>query len=286
MPNNSASYRSSVNSRVSAINMGKSAFRLGAVIIGAGIGAGVCLGSRLPAAHAQQAADAPSRQAIEGGVSGTAVTFTQGLNYISGASRNVLQLSDQIMQEAARQDTVVVRGPNVLPNGTVIQPLGGVGGVVQMGNMPIHRDKLERWVAQMQEHLDLARNYVDSLIVPPETQAAAAPTYEHLRTTMQLAVQHFAVLQDLSKRPQLSNGKILKQAYFLQRDMKDLDAQRKALNAIVDGTANDGTAATTVTKHTVTDENKTTNGSGSSSSTSTSTSSSSSSTSAGTSTAP
>jgi hypothetical protein len=232
--------------------------------------------------HAQETNDSQPRPAIEGGVSGTAVTFPQGLNYIRGAAQNVFDISGEIMHEAARQDTVMVRGPNVLPNGVVIQPLGGVGGVVQMGNMPIHRDKLQRWLSEMQTNLDLARNYVDSLIIPPDKQAAASATYERLRSTMQLATEHFAILQALSNTKNLPNGKILKQADWLQRDMKNLNAERKALTAIVYGSSDsdagsgNGAETTTVTKHTVTEENKTTNsgvGSSSSSSTSSSTNS-------------
>ncbi len=169
-----------------------------------------------------------SGKVLQGSVKGTAIPLEEGLSKIAVAGQMVQESCMQIMKESTRKDTIVMRGPNVLPGGVVIPALGGIGGVMQMGEMPIRRDRLVRYLNQSEETLKALQTYVDALIIPADNGAAQA-VYTELRTSMQTADESFAQLKELSSMKRLTNTKIGRAALNIHDAMSAIERHRADL---------------------------------------------------------
>lgn len=168
---------------------------------------------------------------LEGGVKGTAVPLEEGLARISVANQAIQETCMAIMKEATRKDTIVMRGPNVLPGGIVIPALGGQGGVMQMGEMPIHRNKLNKWIENNEQNVAALQTYVDALIVPPGNEEAAG-IYNDLRNSLQSAQEHLSALKELSVAKRLINTKIGREALALHDAIAAMERRRSQLAVI------------------------------------------------------
>jgi hypothetical protein len=185
-----------------------------------------------PAKDTNDHSDKPATRVLEGGIKGTAVPLSEGLSRISVAAVAVQDSCMKIMKEATRKDTVVMRGPNVLPNGTVIPALGGQGGVMQFGEMPIRKDKLQRYLDGSEQTMVALQSYVDALIVPADN-AQAQSIYSDLRFAMQNAQDHLSRLKDLSSQKRLVNVKIGREALSIHDAMTAIERDRSQLAGLI-----------------------------------------------------
>jgi hypothetical protein len=190
------------------------------------------VGSPLPARADETTKPAPLP--IEGGVKGTAVNFDQGISYIDSASMNIERAAELVIRDATRQDMVVLRGPNVLPNGTVIPQIGGVS---PMGQMPIHKNKVAGWVAASEQNLQMLQSYLDGLIIPPEKARSVEQAYTELRGVVDFASLHMQRLKDLLAEKDLSNQKIAREAFFVHDAMEDIRKRCAAISGVINGGA-------------------------------------------------
>lgn len=172
--------------------------------------------------------DAKPTRVLEGGVKGTALRLEEGLARIGLASELIEESTMKIMKESTRKDTIVVRGPNAIGNGIVLPAMGGVGGVMQFGEMPIRRDRLARFVSETEQNIAALQSYVDALIIPAE-KTEAATAYGALRTSMETAQQQLTRLKELSAPKRLVNLKIGRAAMAINNAMADIDKQRQVL---------------------------------------------------------
>jgi hypothetical protein len=180
------------------------------------------------AAGTDQAQEKKPSRVFEGGVKGTAVPFEEGLARIGAASQSVQESCVQIMKESTRKDTVVMRGPNVLPGGIVIPAIGGQGGVMQFGEMPIRRDRLERYINDTEQSIVALQSYVDALIVPSQN-TQAHETYARVRMDLQNAQDHLIRLKELASMKKLLNGRIGREALTIHDAMGAIDRSRAQL---------------------------------------------------------
>lgn len=178
-------------------------------------------------------APADTKLQIQGGIKGTAVPFTQGINYVATAAAVIKQEAEALIGEATRQDTVVVRGPNVLPGGVVIPPIGGPSGVMQLGEMPMRKKKVDRWVGDLEHNVLAMQGYVDGLIIPADQAQAAEPAYTALRAANQKAQEHLAQLKELTSSRGLSNKKIGREALAIYDAMTEIQRQQRVLSTTV-----------------------------------------------------
>ncbi len=174
-----------------------------------------------------------SPTAIHGSVRGTAVPFNQGINYVATAAVAIKQGAEQIIGEATRQDTVVVRGPNVLPGGIVIPATPSPGGVMQLGELPMRKNKLDRWISDLDHNITAMQGYIDGLIIPAEPSPSAATAYAALRAANQSAQEHLALLKELASHKTPSNKKVGRQALFIYDAMSEIEKQQRELSTSV-----------------------------------------------------
>jgi hypothetical protein len=182
-----------------------------------------------------ESADKPKGRVLEGGVKGTAVPIEEGLARIDAAGSQIQESCMQIIKEAGRKDTIVVRGPNVVGAGIVIPAIGGQGGVMQMGEMPIRRDRLERYMNNSEQSITALQSYVDALMVPNDNGKAQL-AYTDLKAQMASAQDHLSRLKELAAMKRLSNMKIGREALAIhdaiaamQRDRSQLAQMAPAL---------------------------------------------------------
>lgn len=168
---------------------------------------------------------------LEGGVKGTVLLFDEGCARITLARELIQESTTKIIKESTRKDTVVMRGPNVVGN-SVIPAFGGVGGVMQMGELPIRKERLDRYMNESEQNIAALQNYIDALQIPPDKAATLDPVYEQMRATMQDAQDHLAKLRDLSAAKRLKNGPIAKEALRIYDAMTKLEKQRNQLLAL------------------------------------------------------
>lgn len=168
---------------------------------------------------------------LEGGVKGTVLLFDEGCARITLARELIQESTTKIIKEASRKDTVVMRGPNVVGN-SVIPAFGGVGGVMQMGELPIRKERLDRYMNESEQNIAALQNYIDALQIPPDKAATLDPVHEQMRATMQDAQDHLAKLRDLSSAKRLKNGPIAKEALRIYDAMTKLEKQRNQLLAL------------------------------------------------------
>jgi hypothetical protein len=201
----------------------------------------------------EDTAPAKPTRVLEGGVRGTVLLLDEGCARITLARELIQESAEKIMKEATRKDTIVMRGPNAIGNGIVIPALGGVGGVMQMGEMPIRKDRLDRYVSESEQNIAALQNYVDALQIPAEKSPALDPVYVTIRATMDEAQLHLAKLKELSAAKRLKNGPIGKEALKIYDAMQKLEKQRGQLLALAnasntkpaENSADDTTTTTT-----------------------------------------
>lgn len=172
--------------------------------------------------------DKPTR-VLEGGVKGTVILFDEGLAKISFARELIQESTTKIMKEATRKDTIVVRGPNAIGNGIVIPAIGGVGGVMQFGEMPIRRNKLDRFIADSEQNLAALQTYVDGLVLPPGQTEPLSSTYNSMHATMAEAQAHLQILKELASQKRLANVKIGREALKIFDAMAQIEKQKSTL---------------------------------------------------------
>jgi hypothetical protein len=122
-----------------------------------------------------------------------------------------------------------MRGPNYLGNGVVIPALGGNGGVMQMGELPIRREKLNKFLSDTEQTIVVLQNNIDALQIPPDSEPALATIHGAMRTTMTEVQDHLAKLKELSQAKRLANGKIGREALKIYDAMAQLEKQRAQL---------------------------------------------------------
>jgi hypothetical protein len=169
---------------------------------------------------------------LEGHIKGTALPTDEGLARIGIATGYIQDTCERIMREATRKDTIVVRGPNVVGT-TVIPALGGAGGVMQFGEMPIRRNRLDQWVSQNEQNITALQSYVDALIIPEDKLPEVIDIFNSLRRSMQDAQDHLSILKELSAAKRLSNGKIGRQAVYIFDAMTAISKDRSQMNSIL-----------------------------------------------------
>lgn len=169
---------------------------------------------------------------LQGGVSGTAVRIDDGLTRINLADQAAQQSCEAIMKEATRKDTIVMRGPNYIGNGIVVPALGGQGGVMQMGEMPIRRERLNRYLSESEQNIIAAQSYIDGLIIPPEN-APATDAYTSLRSAMATAQEHLAQLKALSAQKRLLNKPIGRAALAVFDALTAVEKNRSELSKLL-----------------------------------------------------
>jgi hypothetical protein len=187
-----------------------------------------------PALAQEKEEDKPAKptRVLEGGVKGTVLLFDDGCARITLARELIQESTTKIMKEATRKDTVVMRGPNAIGNGIVIPALGGAGGIMQMGEMPIRRDRLERYLSESEQNIAALQSYVDALQVPSEKDEKIDAVYVSMRATMDDVQANLAKLKELSAMKRLSNGKIGKTALKIYDAMGQLEKQRSQILAL------------------------------------------------------
>lgn len=199
----------------------------------------VVLNAFIPACADEEAAkdketEKPTR-VLEGGVKGTAIMFDDGVAKIEIARTLIQESCAKIMKEATRKDTVVMRGPNAIGNGIVIPALGGAGGVMQFGDLPMRRDRLERWVTENDQNVAALQSYIDALALPADKAESMKELYASMRATMQQAQDALTQLKDLSGQKRLPNIKIGKAALRIYDAMGKLQKQRDEMLQIASG---------------------------------------------------
>jgi hypothetical protein len=200
----------------------------------------IMLGSPVLSADDDTAPAKPTR-VLEGGVKGTVLLFDDGCARITLARELIQETTTKIIKESTRKDTVVMRGPNAIGNGIVLPALGGVGGVLQMGELPIRKDRLERYMSETEQNIAALQSYVDALQIPAEKAGAMDPIFGTLRATMDEVQEHLTKLKDLSSAKRLKNGPIAKEALRIYDAMTKLEKQRGQLLALANA-ASDQTA--------------------------------------------
>lgn len=191
---------------------------------------------------------------LQGGVSGTAVRIEDGLTRINLGDQAAQQSCESIMREATRKDTIIMRGPNYIGNGIVIPALGGQGGVMQMGEMPIRRDRLNRYLSQSEQNISAAQTYIDGLIIPAENSAATT-AYTSLRSSMAVAQEHLAQLKELSAQKRLMNKPIGREALAIFDAITEVEKSRSELAKLLFSTS-DGAPGETTSASDCQDEKK------------------------------
>lgn len=170
----------------------------------------------------------PSR-VLEGGVKGTAIMLEEGLGKIGLASDVIQESTMKIVKEAMRKDTIVMRGPNVLPGGVVIPGLGGSNGVMQFGELPIRRAKLEAFLSDSEQNIKALQTYIDALILPDGISSDASQAYSELKASMEVVQDHLGKLKELSSAKKLANTRIAKEALKIHDTISDMQRQKSSL---------------------------------------------------------
>jgi hypothetical protein len=169
--------------------------------------------------------------ALQGHVQGAALLTEGGLEEIALSAEQTRTVSQQIIQEATRKDTIVVRGPNALPGGVIIPPLGGTGGVMQFGSMPVRRAKLLRFLSAQEAAFAALQSQVDALIVPDTP--AVLDSWNKLRDCVHQAGEHLQILKTCSAERNISNTAVAREALAIYDAMNALEKWRQQLDSTI-----------------------------------------------------
>lgn len=168
----------------------------------------------------------------ETGVKGTVLLFDDGVGKITLVREAIQESTKKIIKESTRKDTVVAHGPNYVGNGIVLPAIGGIGGVMQMGEMPIRKDRLDRYMSETEQNIAALQNYMDALQIPPTKASALDPVYTSMRATMDTVNAELDKLKELSAAKRLNNTKIAKAALHIYDAMTKLEKQRNQMLAL------------------------------------------------------
>lgn len=180
----------------------------------------------------------PPTRVFEGGVKGTVLLFDDGVGKITLVREAIQESTQKIIKESTRKDTVVAHPANYIGNGIVIPAIGGVGGVMQMGELPIRKDRLDRYMYETEKNIEVLQNYMDALQIPPEKAKRVDPVYTSMRDTMQTVGAELEKLKTLSGAKRLNNLKIAKSALHIYDAMNKLEKQRADLMVAADPSIN------------------------------------------------
>jgi hypothetical protein len=184
-------------------------------------------------AAATNESSAPSDKVLKGGVRGAALLTEDGLMKLGETTAELQRTSEQVMAEVTRKENIVVRGPNVLPNGVVIPAFPGPGGMIAFGDLPPRKKQLNNFVSNLAYYVELLQNEVNALIIPDDKSAAISPYWDAIRKDMDEINVRFAALKELTAGPRYENLKIGKEALKLYDRAKEIDQLRREVMKIV-----------------------------------------------------
>ena len=156
-------------------------------------------------------------QVLHGGVRGSAIRLEEGLGMIESSSRLIQNSALEVSKECTRKETTVMRGPNYIGNGIVIPALGGSGsGIVQAGELPARKDKVEAFLSTAESTMKALRTHVDGLIIPENSPEKMTNLWRGMHSSMQAAENNITAMRDIVSQVPVKKGEIK------QKDAKPL----------------------------------------------------------------
>ena len=160
--------------------------------------------------------ESSSNAILKGGIKGAALRTEDGLVKISETAEIVKETSTNIVKETTRKDTVVFRGPNY---GVVIPWVGGDGGVMKFGSLPIRRGKLDNFVRDTDSALMSLNSQMDALILPDDLTSQSMEIWNNIKTEREIAINHLTKLKELASAKKLVNLSIGREALAIYDSM-------------------------------------------------------------------
>jgi hypothetical protein len=172
------------------------------------------------------------RTLLKGGIKGAALKTEDGLIQIGETAQFASEISTRVVQEATRKDTVVFRGPNLVGN-SVIPWVGGDGGVLKFGDLPIRRNILNKLVNNIDETFLSLNSQIDALILPEIDDPSIMLTWNKLKEKRSEIETHIAELKELSSAKKLVNREIGREALAIYDGMSVLSKLSSQLFEII-----------------------------------------------------
>lgn len=176
---------------------------------------------------------APFSSSLKGGVRGAALLTEDGLKKLGETSKELDHATLLIMGEVTRKEMVQVRGPNVLPNGIVIQPVPSPSGMAAAGPLPPRKRQLRLFMREITYQAQLLRNEVNALIIPDDKQSLISEPWAQIRDAMFRIESHLARLQMLTSGTKFESLEIGREAVAIHDLADAVDRLRKRVAAIL-----------------------------------------------------
>lgn len=188
-----------------------------------------------PTANENDKSHPTSSTVLQGGVKGAAMRTEDGLMTIGQGADMLRETTTNIMKEATRKDTIVFRGPNYVGNGIVIPAVGGANGsgVLKMGEMPMRRKRLDKWVADAEATILSMESHMNALIIPHDKEQAVEQSWKDLRQCIQTSLDHVQKLKELSQNKSLINKEIGREALQIFDGMNEMDKYRNQVMKVL-----------------------------------------------------
>lgn len=170
---------------------------------------------------------------LHGNVRGEALPTDVGLKKLAEAAGAVDRGAGLVAAEVTRKEYLQMRGPNVLPNGIVIQPMPSPSGLVPAGSLPPRERRLRIANQQLAYQIELLHNAMDALIIPASKESQATDLWRKMREDVANIESHFAKLQALSSEPPFDSMKIGREALAIHDLSGRFNRNRKQLAALI-----------------------------------------------------
>ncbi len=174
-----------------------------------------------------------AKTTLKGGVRGAAILTEDGLASLEGDAKVLQTTVYEIMRECTRKETAVVRGPNYIGNGIVIPAIGGPSGMMQIGDLPARRDKLEAFLGSSEEVLNVLQNHMDALIIPENPPEQMANLWTGMRSTLQSAHGNIDKMKELLAVHKFDKKLVGRAALHIYDSMTALEKMRAQILAMV-----------------------------------------------------
>lgn len=170
---------------------------------------------------------------LKGGVRGAALLTVDGLVGIETDAKVLQTNVFEIMKECTRKETAVMRGPNYIGNGIVIPAIGGPSGMVQVGDLPARRDKLEAFLASSEEVFNVLQNHMDALIIPENPPEQMANLWTGMRSTLEATKGNIEKMKELLAQHKFDKKQVGRAALKVYDSMTALEKMRSQILGLV-----------------------------------------------------
>ncbi|GEM_PF-3001690 len=180
------------------------------------------------------AVPAAGESTLKGTVRGSALLTEDGLKKLGETTGRVRKWALGMMGEVTRQETIAVRGPNVLPGGVVIPAFPSPSGTAAVGPaLPPRPGIVRNLMRELGYQIQLLRNEVDALIIPPGKMPLIQKDWDEIRKNLSMIEIRYARLQGLTRTPPIDNEKVGKEALVIYDDAGKINKLRKKVTRTV-----------------------------------------------------